>query len=162
MLRSIMLIHPFYRLGLSLHIGQHGYVADGPHDQERAQLRLLVHQQLFFHRHTMCSSSEVGWRELCIGNVLLIPLQHNHQLRGRLSTQHVVDSAHVAYKNRYIGVQYVPLYLVTISSSILVSIVHIFNRLYSFLSVKLCLTWTSLNILSNFFKHGHANYPFDV
>ena len=108
-----MLIHPFSRLGLSLHIGQHGYVADGPHDQERAQLRLLVHQQLFFHRHTMCSSSEVGWRELCIGNVLLIPLQHNHQLRGRLSTQHVVDSAHVAYKDRYIGVQHVPLYLVT-------------------------------------------------
>ena len=111
MLRSIMLIHPFSRLGLSLHIGQHGYVADGPHDQERAQLRLLVHQQLFFHRHTMCSSSEVGWRELCIGNVLLIPLQHNHRLRGRLSTQHVVDSAHVAYKNKYSGVQFVPLYL---------------------------------------------------
>ena len=113
MLRSIMLIHPFSRLGLSLHIGQHGYVADGPHDQERAQLRLLVHQQLFFHRHTMCSSSEVGWHELCIGNVLLIPLQHNHRLRGRLSTQHVVDSAHVAYKNKYSVVQYVPLYLVT-------------------------------------------------
>ena len=112
----------------------------------------------------MCSSSEVGWHELCIGNVLLIPLQHNHRLRGRLSTQHVVDSAHVAYKNKYSGVQFVPLYLVTadISSSILVSTVHILNRLYSFLFVKLCLTWTSLNILSNFFKHGHANYPFDV
>ena len=118
MLRSIMLIRPFSRLGLSLHIGQHGYVVDGPHDQERAPLRLLVHQQLFFHRHTMCSSSEVGWRELCIGNVLLIPLQHNHRLRGRLSTQHVVDSAHVAYKNKYSGVQYVPLYLVTADNSV--------------------------------------------
>ena len=113
MLRSIMLIHPFSRLGLSLHIGQHGYVVDGPHDQERAQLRLLVHQQLFFHRHTMCSSSGEGWHEPCIGNVLLIPLQHIHRLRGRLSTQHVVDSAHAAYKNKYSGVQHVPLFLIT-------------------------------------------------